>query len=79
MTKAAESGTGTANRPTLQFAGTLGEHLGHGVWVPPGLGASWIIEGAAVLEREFEVGPFLSRHMVRAVLQAVLPLMAARV
>ncbi len=55
-------------------AGAYKEYKGHGVCVPNGLCASWIMEGAWVLEREFEVAPFTSRHMVSAVLEAILPL-----
>lgn len=34
------------------------------------------MEGAAVLERDFDVAPYFSRMMVRAVPDAVLPLIA---
>lgn len=44
---------------------------GHGVWVPPGMCAREIIEGAKVLERDFDVAPFISRAMVRAILTAI--------
>jgi hypothetical protein len=58
-------------------AGAVGEHKGRGVWVPDGLDASWIMEGAAVLESRHEIAPFISRSMMRDVLQAVLPLIAS--
>jgi hypothetical protein len=50
-------------------------YKGHGVYVPDGLHASWIMEGAWALEREFDVAPFISRQMVRSVLAAILPLL----
>ncbi len=56
-------------------AGAHGEYKGRGVFVPDGQKASWIMEGAWVLEREFDVAPYTSREMVRAVLEAVLPLL----
>jgi hypothetical protein len=58
-------------------AGAYEEYKGHGVCVPDGLQASWIMEGAWALEREFDVAPFTSRHMVSAVLQAILPLVGS--
>jgi hypothetical protein len=48
---------------------------GRGVFVPPGMEAAWVMEGASVLERNFGAAPFISRQMVRAVLEAVIPLM----
>ncbi len=56
-------------------AGAHGEYKGRGVFVPQGQNASWIMEGAWVLESEFDVAPYTSREMVRAVLEAVLPLL----
>lgn len=58
-------------------AGAIEEYKGRGVWVPHGLKACWIMEGAAVLENHHEITPFISRAMVRDVLLAVLPLVSA--
>jgi hypothetical protein len=44
---------------------------GHGVFVPKGMSAEEIMRGAAVLERRFDVVPFVSRSMVIAVLSAI--------
>ncbi len=55
-------------------AGAHGEYKGRGVFVPDGQKASWIMEGAWVLEREFDVAPYTSREIVRAVLEAVITL-----
>ena len=58
-------------------AGKNETYGGHGVWVPHGLKASWIMEGAFALEKHHEIAPFISRAMVRDVLNAVLPLIAS--
>ena len=51
-------------------AGAIESYKGRGVWVPRGLTAAQIMEGAWALERQFEVAPFISRAMVVAVLEA---------
>jgi hypothetical protein len=50
--------------------GVYGEYEGRGVWVTDGLTAAEIMEGAKVLQSEFEVAPYISRMMARAVLYA---------
>lgn len=52
-------------------AGTIEAYDGRGVWVPEGLTARDIMEGAKVLERDFDVAPFTSREMVCRVLSAL--------
>lgn len=42
-----------------------------GVYVPDGMSALEIMEGAAALEREYEVAPYTARSMVRSVLRAI--------
>lgn len=44
---------------------------GRGVYVPDGMTAREIVEGARVLERSFGVPPYISRMMVREVLVAM--------
>lgn len=46
----------------------------HALWVPDGQNAAWIKEGVWALERQFDVAPFMSRLMVSAVLEIILPL-----
>lgn len=58
--------TDSADRPA-----TIQGFEGRGVLVPRGLSARDIMVGARVLEREFEVVPYTSRSMVRAVLLAI--------
>jgi hypothetical protein len=58
----------------LRQAGDIESYEGRGVWVPHGLQASWIIAGAEVLQRDFEVAPYTARAMVRALLLALPPL-----
>jgi len=50
--------------------GTGQVYKGRGVWVPEGLTAAQIMEGAWALERQFDVAPFISRLMAAAVLEA---------
>jgi len=52
-------------------AGAKDVYKGRGVWVPRGQKASWIMEGAAALERDFDVAPFVSRMMASTVIAAV--------
>ena len=59
----------------LLEGGTKQGYKGRGVWVPSGQKASWIMEGAWALENQFDVAPYISRMMVSAVLEAILPLM----
>ena len=54
----------------LRQAGTGQIYEGRGVWVPPGMTAAQIMEGAWTLEREFDVAPYISRLMAGAVLRA---------
>jgi hypothetical protein len=58
-------------RDSDRQAGTGEIYKGRGVWVPHGLKASWIMEGAWALESEFDVAPFVSRMMAEAVIRAV--------
>ena len=58
----------------LRQAGAVQEYKGRGVWVPHGQRASWIMEGAAVLERNFDVPTYAARAMVRDLLEVILPL-----
>lgn len=51
-------------------AGTIESYGERGVWVPEGMTARDIMEGARVLEREFEIAPYVSRAMAIAVLGA---------
>ncbi len=44
---------------------------GRGVYVPDGMSADEIMHAADVLEREFEIEPYTSRAMARAVLQTL--------
>ena len=55
---------------SLGQAGAIQEYNGRAVFVPHGMTAAEIMEAAGVLEREFEVEPYLSRHMAVAVLTA---------
>jgi hypothetical protein len=55
----------------LYEGGAVKPYKGHGVWVKDGYQASWIMEGAWALEREFDVPPFISRSMCQAVLDAL--------
>jgi hypothetical protein len=49
-----------------------GEAFGtQGVWVPKGMTAREIMVGAEVLEKQFDVPPYQSRSMVRAILDAI--------
>ncbi|MEW9838691.1 hypothetical protein, partial [Mesorhizobium marinum] len=52
-------------------AGTIEGYEGRGVWVPEGLSARDIMEGAKVLERDYDVAPYTARDMVRTVLIAL--------
>jgi hypothetical protein len=61
----------------LRQAGTIEGYEGRGVWVPDGLSARDIMEGAKVLERDFDVAPYTSRSMVRQVLLAMRSAIAA--
>jgi hypothetical protein len=56
-------------------AGAIEGYKGRGVFVPHGLKASWIMEGAWLLEREFDVVPYTSREMVISLLEELLPLL----
>jgi hypothetical protein len=47
---------------------------GSGVWVPKGMTAREIMAGAEVLERDFEIGTYTARSMVRAILRAIRPI-----
>lgn len=49
----------------------VGSFEGRGVYVPEGMSAAEIMIGAAALERKFDVAPYISREMVRAVLAAI--------
>ena len=51
-------------------AGTIETYKGRGVWVPRGFTAAEIMEAAWVLERRFDVAPFVSRLMAEAALTA---------
>lgn len=67
------------DRPALEDSefdseGAIEGYQGRGVWVPHGQSAAWIMEGARVLENKWEVAPYISRMMVSAVLETVLPL-----
>ncbi|CAH2409367.1 hypothetical protein [Mesorhizobium escarrei] len=53
-------------------AGKIEVYEKRGAWVPEGLTAREIIEGAKVLEQDFEVPPYVSRAMVSAVLQRLI-------
>lgn len=50
-------------------AGTIESYEGRGVWVPEGLTARDIREGAKLLEKQFDVAPFVSDAMACAVLE----------
>jgi hypothetical protein len=50
------------------------DHGGRGVYVPEGMTAAQIMMCAELLERDFAVAPFISRQMVRAVLEMAMPL-----
>ena len=52
-------------------AGKIENYEGRGVWVPDGLNASGIMEGAKALERQFGIAPYTARDMAIAVLLAV--------
>lgn len=54
-----------------EIEGTIESYKGHGVFVPRGLTAAAVMEGAWELERQFDVAPFISRMMATAVLEAV--------
>ncbi len=54
-----------------RLEGTIESYKGHGVWVPRGLDAPSIMEGALALEQQFDVAPFMSRLMAGAVLEAI--------
>lgn len=51
------------------LAGAVMTYKGRGVLVPEGMRADVILEAAWMLERCFDIAPFLSRQMVRAVLE----------
>lgn len=51
--------------------GTTENYGDRGVWVPDGLNARDIMLGAKTLERDFEIAPYRSRAIVRAVLSAI--------
>lgn len=53
-------------------AGKIEAYGNRGVWVPNGMTAHEIMTGAAILEREFDIPPYESRDMVRAVLSALM-------
>ena len=57
---------------TDEAEGTIESYRDHGVFVPSGLTAAAIMEGAWALERLFDVAPFVSRMMARAVLHAAI-------
>lgn len=52
---------------------TLEEYKGRGVCVPVGQKASLIMEGAKVLQEQFDVPPYEARDMVEQVLAVLLP------
>lgn len=54
-------------------AGTIESYEGRGVWVPEGLTARDIREGAKLLESQFDVAPFVSDAMACAVLERARP------
>lgn len=58
-------------RETPEVEGSIEGYKGHGVFVPSGLSAAAIMEGAWALEQKFDVAPFVSRMMARAVLEAI--------
>lgn len=62
-------------RPTSDSGRQAGEEPQsyglRGVYVPRGMTADEIMIGAEVLERAFDVEPYTSRSMVRAVLAAI--------
>lgn len=63
-----------AEPDTRQADATIGRSEnwnGRGVWVKPGETAREIMEGAKVLEEQFDVAPFISRLMVSAVLSKI--------
>ena len=54
-------------------AGTIEGYGKRGVWVPDGMSARDIMEGAHVLEDMFDVPPYESREMMRAILAVISP------
>lgn len=52
-------------------AGTIEGYEGRGVWVPEGMDARDIMEGAKALEMAWDIAPFISRAMVCDVLTAI--------
>lgn len=54
-------------------AGTIEGYEGRGVWVPEGMNAHDIMEGAKALQSQFEVAPYTACEMARVVLLAVDP------
>ena len=60
------------DRSEAQTASVGDVYKGRGVWVPHGQKASWIMEGAWALEREFDIAPYISRLMASAVIAAIM-------
>lgn len=52
-------------------SGTIQGFAGRGVFVPEGLTAEEIMAGAAVLERRFDIAPYISRVIVCDILLAI--------
>jgi hypothetical protein len=52
--------------------GTIQGYHGRGLFVPDGLTAREIMEGAAIIERECDVGPYTARDIASAVLKVAL-------
>jgi hypothetical protein len=55
----------------LEIGGESDAYEGRGVWVPDGMTAAEIMEGARVLEDKFGVEHYTARSMVRNVLEAI--------
>lgn len=53
---------------------TAETYKGRGVLVPGGLSAAEIMEGAAVLMKDYDVPPYTARNMVAAVLTRLIEL-----
>jgi hypothetical protein len=53
------------------FEGTIEGFEGRGVYVPPGMTAREVMVGARVLEKMYDVPPYESRSMTRAILRAI--------
>jgi hypothetical protein len=62
--------SGDAGAPEFSsVSGAIQSHEGQGVFVLDGLTAREVMAGASILERQFDVPPFVSRVMASAVLK----------